>query len=358
MRASLLLLAKYSRRGASSRLRLYQYIPSLEASGYAIHSAPLFDDRYLDALYSGKRPNLYHVFGRYLSRMRELLSLDRRIPLLIEGELFPWLPHFVERFFLFGRTYTLDYDDAIFHRYDLNRLSLVRVLLGHKIDRLMECADLVVVGNTYLASRARLAGASVIEILPTVVDIDRYKLAAFQTTETPFRIGWIGTPITWEAYGRSLFDTLRREFHGTSVEFLAIGATGTEQQSGNVHFLPWSEDTEAQLLSTLSVGLMPLEDTPWARGKCAYKLIQYLACGVPVIASPVGANCEVVKHGENGFLAATSEEWTACIALLIADREKARHMGQQGRRMVADAYSVQSAGPRLAAMIQPMTSRG
>ena len=350
------ILAKYTRRGASSRLRLHQFIPAFEAAGFSVSFASLFDDRYLDGVYTRRGTSLWHLFCLYLARMRELRLLDRRVTLLIEGELFPWLPGFVERWVLSGRNYVLDFDDAIFHRYDLHRTRLVRLLLGRKIDRLMAGAVLVIAGNDYLADRAMQAGARVVDIVPTVVDTDRYPLADFHSSHEPFRVGWIGTPITWEAYGQSLFEMLSERFAGEPVKFIAIGAATTARQVGNIHIIPWSEDTEASHLGKLSVGLMPLENTPWARGKCAYKLIQYLACGVPVIASPVGANCEVVRDGENGFLAETGEDWVAAVATVLADRARAREMGLAGRAQIQERYSTQFAGPHLARLLARLSN--
>jgi glycosyltransferase involved in cell wall biosynthesis len=348
---TLWLFPKYSRKGASSRLRLYQYLEPLEQAGHIVRIEPLFDDEYLDARYSGRKVPVLAIARRYLARILKLRLVGRSELLIIQGELFPWLPAFLECFFLRGRRYVLDYDDAIFHRYDQHRSVLVRSLLDRKIDRIMASADLVVAGNAYLIERAQEAGAGKIEWLPTVVDFDRYPTAGFHAGTAPFRVGWIGTPITWAANGRKLFAMLACHFAGQPVEFLAIGASTTELHEGNVRLVPWSEATEAEAIASLSVGVMPLEDTPWARGKCGYKLIQYLACGVPVVASPIGVNCEIVRNGMNGYLASTPEEWRQHIANLAATPDLARRMGMRGREIVLQKYSVQSTGPRLVQLV-------
>jgi glycosyltransferase involved in cell wall biosynthesis len=352
MTKSLWIFPKYSRKGASSRLRLYQYLPQLEQAGFSVHIAPLFSDEYLDGLYAGRRSSVLSIARSYLERVRMLRTVDRSNLLIIQGELFPWVPAFAENLLLNGRRYVLDYDDAVFHRYDLHRLVLIRSLLGRKIDRLMARAHLVIVGNAYLAERAHQAGARQIEVLPTVVDTDRYPVAHFHSRSQSPRVGWIGTPITWASYGKELLTVLSRHFAAQPVEFLAIGASTTESHKGNLHILPWTEETEAAEIASLSVGLMPLKDTPWARGKCGYKLIQYLACGVPVIASPVGANCEIVNEGENGYLATTLEEWQQSIAKLLDTCGNARQMGMRGREIVHQKYSVQSAGSRLVKILR------
>ena len=120
----------------------------------------------------------------------------------------------------------------------------------------------------------------------------------------------------------------------------------------------WTQEGEVPFLQTLDVGIMPLTDTPWARGKCGYKLIQYMACGLPVVASPVGVNRDIVEHGVNGFLAETDAEWRSAIETLLADGELRRRMGAAGRRKVEEHYSLQVWGPRVAQMLRSVADEG
>jgi glycosyltransferase involved in cell wall biosynthesis len=127
---------------------------------------------------------------------------------------------------------------------------------------------------------------------------------------------------------------------------------------GSLEILPWTEDSEVSLIQSMDIGLMPLPETPWTRGKCAYKLIQYMACGLPVVASPVGVNCEVVEHGVNGFLAATNEEWRSAVETLMSDADLRRRMGNAGRKKVEESYSLQVWGPRVAQMLRRVADEG
>src|SRR6056297_1871598 len=102
----------------------------------------------------------------------------------------------------------------------------------------------------------------------------------------------------------------------------------------------------------MDIGVMPLPDTPWMRGKCGYKLIQYMACGLPVIASPVGVNAEIVEHGVNGFLVGTDEEWKSALTILLKDPDLRRRMGREGRKKVEREYSLQVQGPRVARLLR------
>jgi hypothetical protein len=155
-----LLLSRYGQLGASSRLRMYQYLPYLEEMGIEVTIAPLLDDRYLDNLYGGGKRSVARLAGRYLKRVAALLQAGAADLVWIEKELFPLLPAWGEQLLcLFGKPCLVDYDDAVFHNYDLSRNQVVRVLLGKKIDAVMAQASLVTVGNDYLAERAAGAGA-------------------------------------------------------------------------------------------------------------------------------------------------------------------------------------------------------
>jgi glycosyltransferase involved in cell wall biosynthesis len=134
--------------------------------------------------------------------------------------------------------------------------------------------------------------------------------------------------------------------------------------SGNVIFpdvrveiLPWSEETEVALLQTCDVGIMPLPDEPWTRGKCGFKMIQYMACGLPVVASPVGVNKEIVEHGVNGFLAVTNDEWLTALSTLRDNPELRRKMGAAGRRKVEEKYCLQVTAPQYVKLLQSMIEK-
>ena len=120
----------------------------------------------------------------------------------------------------------------------------------------------------------------------------------------------------------------------------------------DVECLNWTEDTEVELIRECELGIMPLNDSPWEQGKCGYKLIQYMACGLPVVASPVGANREIVLEGENGFLASTAQEWSARMGQLLADQSLRRAMGREGRHRVERAYCLQQVAPSMMTLLR------
>lgn len=343
----ILALTRYSRLGASTRLRTLQYLPALERAGLRIEVAPFFDDAYLTDLYSGRR-NLGRTAGYYTQRINKMRAAGGVDLIWIEQEALPWVPWAFERAMLPRSVpYVVDYDDSVFHRYDLHSNPVIRFVLGAKIDRVMAGAACVMVGNDYLARRAFDSGAQRVEYVPTVVDMERYATRTHDRGEGAVRIGWIGTPKTWKGSAEPVFDILDPVLSQKRARFCAVGARLSGSRIGNLDVVEWSEDTEVAEIQAFDIGIMPLHDDPWTRGKCGYKLIQYMACGVPVVASPIGVNRTIVQHGINGFLAETPQEWRDAITTLIEQPELRRRMGAEGRKLVQAHYSLQSWCPRL-----------
>lgn len=348
----LLVLPRYGRLGASSRLRMMQYRPWLESAGVEVTVAPLFSDAYVAGLQRNSR-KLGDVARAYAERVKALLGSGSFDLVWIEKELLPWLPAWVERTLLSSAVpYVLDYDDAVFHYYDLHRNPLVKALLGDKHPVLMRGAALVMAGNAYLADYARRAGARHVEVVPTVIDLARYPAhlqMSVPTPSVPPCVGWIGQRATapFLVPYQPLFERLSAS---GLARFVAIGIDA--QSLGlSMESIPWTEQTEVTSIASFDIGIMPLVDEPFERGKCGYKLIQYMACGLPVVASPVGVNRQLVEHGVNGFLAETPEQWEQALQTLLADADLRQRMGQAGRLKVEQQYCIQVTGPKLAALL-------
>lgn len=352
--ADLLLLTRHGTLGSSSRLRLMAYQPWLERAGFQVEVSPFFDDAYLHRLYADGRAHGGDVLGAFGRRLRVLFRLRRYRLLWIEKELFPFLPGNVDGLLpRLGVPYVLDYDDATFHRYDLHRSRLVRTLLGRRLLPLLRGATLVTAGNAYLADYARGAGAVDVRELPTVLDSNRYSVADEPAGEE-LRIGWIGSPSTAHYLGLVL-DALRRLARERPLRLVVIGARELPPTDVPLELHDWSIDTESALLGSVHIGIMPLAEGPWERGKCGYKLVQYMACGKPVIASPVGVNVDIVTPAR-GFLAADSRQWLAALRALAADAALRRRMGAAGRACVEADYSLQTWGPRVATLLAEAAS--
>nr|WP_239556359.1 glycosyltransferase family 4 protein [Dyella flava] len=203
--------------------------------------------------------------------------------------------------------------------------------------------------------RAQQAGSRNVEWVPTVVDFERYSIVP-RTPSNELVIGWIGSPSTAH-YLRLVSEPLAALCRDRPMRCVAIGARQDQLSGTPFTALPWNEETEVALLQSLDIGIMPLHDEAWERGKCGYKLIQYMACGVPVLASPVGENCNIVQHGQNGYLASTPAEWAVRLQQLIDDAQLRRQCGEAGRKRVEAEYCLQVQGPRLSSLVLRLADR-
>lgn len=349
-------LTRYGELGASSRVRMTQYAGALASVGIQLGAWPLLGDDYLRTKYRTGRTDWRQVLQAYGQRARTLPAARQARILWLEKELWPWAPAWLERLALAGRPVVLDFDDAIFHLYDQHRHPLVRQLWGRKIDRLMRAATLVTAGNAYLADRARAAGARRVELLPTVIDLDRYPGAPrppVQSHGEPVVIVWIGSPSTVH-YLQALAVPLARLAASRTVRLRVIGANPPDLPDVPVEAVAWTETSEVAAIAAGDIGIMPLPDSPWERGKCGYKLIQYMACGLPVVASPVGVNCQIVTPGENGLLAEGPDAWEAALRQLVDDPTLRTRWGAAGRSRAEALYSLQANAPRLAGWLHEL----
>jgi glycosyltransferase involved in cell wall biosynthesis len=348
----LLILTKYDRLGSSSRLRFYQYLPFLEQAGFIPRVNPLLNNDYVRRLYRGERQNWPDIAKNYLQRIYHCISLQAEEVVWIEAELFPWLPFLLEKLCLRRfKKIIVDYDDAVFHKYDQCKSWIGRKLCESKIDQIMRSASLVVAGNRYIAQRTELAGTSRVKILPTVVDLERYPIHPPKTAEQ-FTLGWIGSPSTAK-YLLGIQESIRTLCSNFNCRLVTIGSGPLNLPGIPIETRDWKEENEAALMRDFDVGIMPLPREAWTEGKCGYKLIQYMACGIPVVASPVGINREIV-HANIGFLAESTEEWITGIRALQKDVELRASLGQAGRRRVEKEFSLQRTAPMLVQWINDL----
>jgi glycosyltransferase involved in cell wall biosynthesis len=352
----ILALTRYERLGSSSRVRFYQYFPYLQSNGLDIVNEPFFTDEYVRALYGGGRQiTIKEVTLAYLKRINCLLKSRKFDLLWVEKEFLPWLPSGIESLFRSHKIpYVVDYDDAVFHRYDMHPNPLVRAVLGDKIDQVMKHAEMVIVGNEYLADRATKAGARRIEYLPSVVDIARYEIKIWKQ-DNSFKVGWIGSPVT-APYLKMAQEALERLGKESKIQLVLVGA-GESHTFPNIptEKIPWSEDIELSISRKFDVGIMPLPDEPFERGKCGYKLIQYMAGGIPVVASPVGINQQIVEPGVNGYLANSMDDWLTALRALRDDPQKRYSMGTAGRQKAEKLYNLQVTAPKLLGLLLSAT---
>lgn len=348
---NVLILTKYGRLGASSRMRFFQYLPWLAASHIKFTVKPLLSSEILHSRYQRDGHSFWVLLCAYFRRWQILRQRHQFDVIWIEKEALQWFPLWSELALLKSVPYVLDYDDAVFHNYDLHSSAWVRKMYGHRLDGLMSHAALVVAGNHYLAQRARDSGAPRVEVVPTVIDLIHYPYQPKVSANVIPRIVWIGSPSTAQ-YLQILREPLQELTKHHEFVLRIIGGGAVELPGVQVEVLPWSEGTEAENISACDIGVMPLLDSPWERGKCGYKLIQYMACGLPVVASKVGANVDIVREGENGFLVETTNEWFAALDQLLKDGSLQKRLGRVGRQCVEDTYCIQKTGVKIAGLLQ------
>jgi len=335
-----LYFTKYSRNGASSRMRSYQYFPLLKKNRIEVTVSPFFDEEYLVHLYAKKPISKLKVASFYLNRFKKLFSIYKYDRIIIEKELFPYFFSWFEKILFFlNIKYIVDYDDAIFHNYDLHPNKIIRYLLKNKIGNVMKYSSQVLAGNNYLATKAKISGAKKITIQPTSIDFELYS-STIKIKSDKLIIGWIGSPTTYKYIEKmiSLFNVLAQKY---DFELHIVGAKKEAINEGYIKYIPWKEELEVALISGFDIGIMPLENTQWELGKCSYKIIQYMGCGIPVVASAVGMNKEVIVNGKTGFLVTSEKEWMDTLGKLIEDQDLRINLGQNGKKTATNNYSTQ-----------------
>lgn len=340
--------SKSSSIGPSSRYRVFQFLPYFRAQGIDCTVDPLFGETYFSVLKVRSCVlrtvlKIPYVFARFLKRLWTLLTLGRRDLVVIEGQLFPYAPPVAERLLRWCRhRVVVEMDDAIY------------LTPGHekKMPALLSMARGAIVGNDRLAAYATQFSSHV-TVVPTVVDTERFVPERSRLATSSDRSGetitivWIGL-----AYNLKYLDVLapalralQERYH---VKLRVVCSQPPEMPGVDLEFRPWNFNHEVVDLQDAAIGVMPLEDTEWARGKCGLKLLQYLSVGLPAVASPVGVNSDIIVNGENGFLASTEQEWYSSLEALCGQPQLRTRMGQAGRRTVESRYSLAVWGPRLA----------
>jgi len=284
------------------------------------------------------------LLGHITQRLRDWRNMSSYDVIFIQREaLFLGTGFFERRAFASGARVVFDFDDAIW-KADTSpgNQKWEWVKRPQKFFDNVANAHLVTAGNHYLAAQALKVNKHVM-VIPTTVDTSVHQPMMSHRNGPSVCIGWSGSISTVKHFSL-LLPVLQRihQKYGTRVKFRLLGDPDFKCAHPPVEALPWREDTEVALLNSFDIGLMPLPDDEWARGKCGLKAITYLACGVPAIVSPVGVNTDIVEHGINGLHASTEAEWYEALCRLIDDAELRQKLGAAGRETVVQQYSVEA----------------
>jgi glycosyltransferase involved in cell wall biosynthesis len=353
MALSVLALTRYDRQGASSRVRFLQYVPHLERLGVNVQVQSLLPQLYLDRLYrTGTRaPGL--VVAACLRRLAHLIDHHDAPIVWLQREVLPFAPFLLEKLLLAGRKVVIDFDDAHHLYYKKLSAGWARALYGDKIEQLMRHATAVTVGNRSLFDYAQTAGARQVHLIPSAVDVTRFpKVALAPSAGEPFTIGWIGTPMTAAEAIPMVRKPLARFLTDTGAQCLLVGVPPDQFPDIPARCVPWSEAAEEGYLSQMSVGLCPLQDTPWNRGKSGYKIIQYMAAGKPALVSPVGIAADITVEGATGLHCRTEDDWYRALMRLYQDESLRLTYGARAQAIAIASYDTAKAAADIARIFE------
>jgi glycosyltransferase involved in cell wall biosynthesis len=348
---SILFIVPYPPEGASNRFRVLQYIPGLEREGIRTRVRPFYSRALWNVLYKKGFVARKLLLGVICAANR-LLDLFRALTydmVFIHRESFPLGPAWFERSLrLLGRKYVYDFDDAVFlpNAAHPNRL-FARLKCPGKTATAARLSRVALAGNSYLADYARNSGAPKVEVLPTVVDTDVFCPGEEDHNKKhPVVVGWIGstTTIGFLEPFLPVWDRVRQQEPETRLRI--VGGSLGEPLPNGVECVPWSLEGELDELRGFDIGIMPMPDNPWTRGKCAFKAIEYMASAVPAVCSPVGMNLELIGHGRTGYLPENDGQWEEILLNLIRDESLRRRIGDEGRKVIERDYSLQAVLPR------------
>ena len=342
-------------RVPSQRFRFEQYVDYLAEHGLETVFSPVLSEAEYAAMYRpGATGRKALIAARGLvRRLRESLSLSDYDIVVVQREAMQLGTAAFEA--AAGRSrakLVFDFDDAIWLA-DVSPANRRFAWLKRpeKVAKIISASDLVLAGNAYLADYARQFNRSV-RILPTTIDTDEYRPIEPGGATGRVCIGWTGSVTTIKHFSLAV-PALRRvkERFGERVYFKVIGDPDYRNEELDVEGVPWRAETEVADLSEVDIGIMPLPDDAWSRGKCGLKGLQYMGLALPTIMSPVGVNEEIIADGENGYLASSEDEWVEKLERLVESADLRRQLGKAARETVVQRYSVEShRGEYLAAL--------
>lgn len=331
----------------SQRFRFEQYIPFLEANNILVDQQSFLTDWGWGVVYK-KGYNLFKIWATllgFLRRFFRLFSLGRYDLVMIHREASPIGPPIFEWWIaqVAKKRVIYDFDDAIWIKNTANPwISWLKN--PEKTNRICTWSSMVYVGNQYLADFATQYNDNVL-IIPTTIDTEHHhnitKKHSKNQAGKEICIGWTGSHSTLP-YLKNVEGVLKAIQRKHNVCFKIIADKAPQGLTIPFDFEEWNIVDEIDQLQAIDIGIMPLPDEEWAKGKCAFKALQYLSLGIPCIASPVGANKNVVLENQTGLLAETKNEWIEALERLLMDHALRSRLGEAGRGHVIERFSVLS----------------
>jgi glycosyltransferase involved in cell wall biosynthesis len=345
MKRILFIAPLHPNRSPSQRFRFEQYLDYIKQNGFEYK---------ISYLITPKNDKIFYANGMlcikflllikfFFHRLKDLYIAKKYDIVFVQREAYYLGTTFFERMFSKRTKLIYDFDDSIW----LSNVSDANEKFNwlknpQKTSKIISYAHMVFAGNKYLAEYADKYNNNV-KIIPTTIDTQGYKHLNIQKNTQSICIGWSGSITTIQHFKFAIpFLKIIKEKYGDKVYFKVIGDKNYINKELNIKGLPWSKHDELEQLSSFDIGVMPLPDDEWAKGKCGLKGLQYMALKIPTIMSPVGVNSEIIKDGINGFLAKKTDEWVEKISLLIDSEDLRKKIGGKGRQTVIEKYSFES----------------
>ena len=344
----------------SQRFRFEQYFEVLKRNDWEISQESFLDSKTWAIFYKKGMllSKLWGIAKGIIRRHLLFFKLHRYDLIFIHREACFIGPPYFEWIYanVFKKKIIFDFDDAIWLR-DVSeansRLSFLK--RSEKTAKIIKYSSFIIAGNDYLGDYARLYNNHV-TIIPTTIDTNYHRSG--NNTSSRIRIGWTGS-ITTNKHFEMLIPLLKKlnEHYGDKIEFITISNKPTANGGLPINYIKWNRDSEIKDLQKIDIGIMPLPDDEWAKGKCGFKGLQYMALEIPTIMSPVGVNTEIIQDGINGYLATTEQEWFDKLSLLIESKELREKIGKSGRTTVQDKYSVEANKQKYLQLFNQLISR-
>ena len=341
----IIFFTKYTEKGPSSRYRSYQYKDFFE-DNYKLEYYPLFNDEYIYNLYTNKRKKYFQILLAYFKRIIQVLKfIGTKNIIFIEYEFLPYFPPILEYLLKISKVkIIIDYDDAIFHNYDLNKSKIVRYFFKNKIPKIVKYSTLVITGSPYLTNYLSKFTNSIVEI-PTSINFSKYKSNfKIKNTNDYITIGWIGSTSTSKNIINIKEVIVKINIIYPKVKFKFMGFDDNLKEQiniSNVQFCNWSVEEEFNFLSSIDLGIMPLDLNPFNQGKCGFKLIQYMAMGKPTLSTPLEANIKINRNNYNLF-ATSTDEWFEKIIEFKNNLNYYKNVGLRNKGIIEKFYSIET----------------
>jgi len=346
-------ISPYPTEGPSYRYRVEQYFPYLEKNGIKCVPRPFLSSAFYKILYKPKNifRKCFYFSIASISRFFDFFRAFRYDIIFIHLEAYPIGPPVFEYLWAkFGKTIVYDLDDAIFLPRKKISYKIIKFLKYYKkIPTLIRLSREITVCNDYLKDyTSQFKSEEKIHVIPTSVDTKKFiPRHSYEANKQVPVIGWIGSHTTADYLDllRSVFQTLSKKYNfvlkivGAGQQFEIPGVKTNNHE--------WSLSRDLEDFHSLDIGVYPLPDDEWIKGKAGFKAILYMSMGIPCVCSPVGVNKEIIIDGVNSFLASTEEEWIEKLTLLITDPDLRKKLGLEGRKTIEERFSLRVSAPKL-----------